>query len=190
VIGSRDPDRAREKAEEYETELASRGRDAAVGGFANTMAADRANVIVLAVPASEVSAVLGAVEDRSGDAILVSPAVRVRRDEAVAQRIAAEAPDGVPVVGAFHGLSADLLANLDVTLDRDTVVVGDDEDTKETVGLLASAIEGLGTVDAGGLANAPTVESLAALLENVERHTPDLHDVGVTFAQAWERNPV
>ena len=51
LIGSRDPERARAKAEEYETELDSRGVETTIKGFENAMAADRARVVELAVPA-------------------------------------------------------------------------------------------------------------------------------------------
>ena len=192
IVGSRDPDRARNKAEEYETELASRGRDLTVNGFVNAMAADRADVVVLSVPPYYAADTVEAVADRIGDAILVSPAVGMRRDEAglhydpppagsVLEHVATVVPDGVPLVGAFHNLSADRLANLDVELDLDTLVIGDDPDAKETVRMLAEGIEGLRALDAGPAVNAPEVESLTPLLVTIGMHNDDMHDVGVTF---------
>ncbi len=192
VIGSRDPDRARAKAEEYETELASRDRDRSINGFVNAMAADRADVIVLSVPAHYVTDTIEAVADRIGDAILVSPAVGMRRDEAglhynpppvgsVTAYAAEAAPDDVPIIGAFHNLSADRLANLDFELDLDTLLVGDDPDAKDTVRLLAESIDGLRALDAGGIANAPEVESVTPLVINIARNNAGMHDVGVQF---------
>ena len=194
IIGSRDPERAREKAAEYETELASWDVDRTIKGFANEMAADRADVVVLSVPPYHVSDTVSAVADRlDDDAILVSPAVGMKRDDAgfhyhrppagsVAEVAAEAAPDGVAVVGAFHNLSADRLSNLEVDLDLDTLVVGDDEDARENVSMLAEGIEGIRALDAGPLANAAEIEALTPLLINVAMHNKGMHDVGVKFS--------
>ncbi|MGM0399124.1 MAG: NADPH-dependent F420 reductase [Halobacteriota archaeon] len=192
VIGSRDPDRARTKAEEYETELASRDVDRKVTGFANEMAADRGDVVVLAVPPYHVADLVETVADVLEDTILVSPAVGMSRDEeglhynppdvgSVTQLVEAVAPDDVPVVGAYHNLSADRLANLDLEIDLDTVLVGDDVDAKEQLSQLTAGIEGLRPLDGGGLANAPEVEGITPLLVNLGAFNDDFHDVGVKF---------
>jgi len=193
LIGSRDAARARQKADEYETELDSVGVEREVKGFANEMAADRADVVVLAVPAYHVRDTVESVAGRIGDAdALVSPAVGMDRDESgfhykppevgsVTELVAEAAPEGVPVVGAFHNLSADRLANLDVELDLDTLVVGDDEDAVETVATLADQIEGLRALSAGPAANAAEVESLTPLLINLAMENEGMHDVGVKF---------
>ena len=192
LIGSRDPERAREKAEEYETELDSRGVDREIKGFANAMAADRADVVVAAVPAYHLVDTIEAVDDRLEDAVLVSPAVGMKRDDdglhynrpgagSVTALAADAAPDGTPVVGAFHNLAAGRLADLDATFDWDTLLVGDDGDAKGVVADLAEGIEGLRAVDAGGLANAAEVESVTPLLINVARENDGLHDLGVKF---------
>jgi hypothetical protein len=192
LIGSRDPERAREKAEEYETELDSRGVECEVKGFVNAMAADRADVVVASVPAYHLVDTIETVGDRLDDAVLVSPAVGMKRDDdglhynrpgagSVTALAADAAPDGVPVVGAFHNLAAGRLADLDATLDWDTLLVGDDDDAKGIVADLAEGIEGLRALDAGGLANAAEVESVTPLLINIARENDDLHDLGVKF---------
>ena len=192
LIGSRDPERAREKAEEYETELDSRAVECEIKGFANAMAADRADVVVAAVPAYHLVDTVESVADRLDDAVLVSPAVGMKRDDdglhynrpgagSVTALAADAAPDGVPVVGAFHNLAAGRLADLDATFDWDTLLVGDDDDAKGIVADLAEGIEGLRAVDAGGLANAAEVESVTPLLINVARENDGLHDLGVKF---------
>jgi NADPH-dependent F420 reductase len=193
LIGSRDPEKARAKAEEYETELASVGVERDVKGFANEMAADRADVVVLAVPAFHVRDLVQDVADRIEDAdVVVSPAVGMDRDDegfhykppkagSVTRLVADAAPEGVPVVGAFHNLSADRLANLDVELDLDTLVVGDDDDAVQTVIQLADQIDGLRALKAGGVANAAEVESLTPLLINLAMENEGMHDVGVKF---------
>jgi NADPH-dependent F420 reductase len=193
LIGSRDPEKARTKAEEYETELDSRGVDADVKGFVNGMAADRADVVVASVPPYHVSDTVEDVADRlDDDAILVTPAVGMKSDEdgmhyhrpgagSVTAVAAAAAPDAVSIVGAFHNLAADRLANLDVELDVDTLVVGDDDGAKETVTMLAEQIEGLRALDAGPIANAAEVESVTPLLINIARHNEGMYDVGTKF---------
>jgi len=193
VIGSRDPDKARAKAEEYETELSSRGVDRKINGFENAMAADRARVVVLAVPAYHATDTVETIADSLDDeTVLVTPATGMQRDEdgfhynrpgagSVTQLVANAAPDGVPVVGAFHNLAAGRLADLDADLGIDTLLVADDPDAKDLVSLLADDVDGLRPLDAGGLANAAEVESLTPLLINVAMHNEGMHDLGVRF---------
>ncbi|MFB6094301.1 MAG: NADPH-dependent F420 reductase [Halanaeroarchaeum sp.] len=192
LIGSRDPERARTAAEEYETELASRGVDVSIGGFANEMAADRGDVVVLAVPAYHVADLVEAIGDRVTESVLVSPAVGMQRDESglhydppatgsVTALVREVAPDAVPVVGAYHNLSADRLANLDLSFDLDTVLVGDDPDAKEQVARLTADVDGLRALDGGGLANAPEIEGLTPLLVNLAAENEGMSDPGVKF---------
>lgn len=192
VVGSRDPEKARAAAERYEETLDDHGVAASVNGFENGMATDRADVAIACVPAYHLVDTVEAVADRLGDTVLVSPAVGMRHDEAglhynrpgagsVTALAAGAAPDGVPVIGAFHSLAAGRLADLDAELGWDTLVVGDDGEAKRTVTTLADGIEGLRAVDAGGLDNAAEVESLTPLLVNVAANTDGLNDLGVRF---------
>ncbi|KTG29711.1 NADPH-dependent F420 reductase [Haloferax profundi] len=193
IIGSRDPDKARAKADEYETELSSRGLDVKVNGFTNEMAADRATVVVLAVPPYHVADTIETVSDSLADGdILVTPATGIKRDDdgfhyhppkagSVTALVADAAPDGIPVVGAFHNLAAGRLADLDADLGIDTLLVADDPDAKETVRLLAEGIDGLRALDGGALANAAEIEAVTPLLINVAQHNEGLHDLGVRF---------
>jgi len=193
VIGPREPEKAREAAESYETELDDRGVDAKLTGFENEMAADRADVVVLAVPPYHVADTVDSVADSLGEAdIIVSPATGMQRDEegfhyhrpeagSVTALAAGAAPDSVPVVGAFHNLAAGRLADLDAELGIDTLVIGEDEAAKATVSSLAEDIDGLRALDAGGIANAPEIESVTPLLINVGVHNDGLDDLGVRF---------
>ena len=192
IIGSRKAEKAETKADEYETELASRDYDVSIAGHANPEAAAAADVVVLSVPAYYLSDTIDAVADDLGDAVLVSPAVGMQRDESgvhynppgvgsVTALAAKAAPDDVPVVGAFHNLAAGKLANLDADLDWDVPVVADDDDAKETVTALADGIEGIRPLDAGDLANASEVESLTPLLINLAANNERMHDLGTKF---------
>jgi NADPH-dependent F420 reductase len=193
VVGSRQAEKARTKAEEYETELASRGADVAVGHDENPDAAAGSDVVVLSVPAYHLADTVDSVADRLGEeAVLVSPAVGMKRDEAgvhynppgtgsVTQLAAGAAPADVPVVGAFHNLAAGTLADLDADLGWDVPIVGDDADAVSLVADVAAGIDGLRPLRAGGLENAPEVESLTALLINLAANNEGLHDLGVRF---------
>jgi len=193
VVGSREAEKARTKADEYETELASRDVDASIGAAENPEAAAGADVVVLSVPAYYLSDTVDSVADSlADDAVLVSPAVGMQRDEdglhynppsvgSVTQLATRTAPDDVPVVGAFHNLAAGRLANLDADLDWDVPVVADDEDAKGTVTAITEEIEGLRPLDAGPLANASEVESLTALLINLAANNEGLHELGAKF---------
>jgi NADPH-dependent F420 reductase len=192
IIGSRDPEKAREHADSYEAELHSRDIEGKINGFENPMAADRAGVVVLCVPAYHLADTIESIADSLDDTILVSPAVGMQREEGVmsynppgagsVSALAADAaPDGVPVVGSFHNLAAGRLADLDATVEWDVLAVGDDEDAKATVTTLADDIEGIRALDAGPLAAAPTVESLTPLLINVASNNDGLSDLGARF---------
>ena len=193
VIGSRDPEKARAKADEYQAEIESRGVDTKLTGFENGMAADRADVVVLAVPAYHIADTVEAVAESldEGD-ILVTPATGMKRDEdgfhyhkpgagSVTKLAVEAAPEGVPVVGAFHNLAAGRLTDLDAELGIDTLLLSDDESAKSTVASLAEDIDGLRALDAGGIANAAEVESVTPLLINVGMNNDGLHDLGVRF---------
>lgn len=193
VIGSRDPEKARSKAEDYTAEIEDRGVETKITGFENAMAADRADVIVLAVPAYHIADTIEAVEDSLAEGnILITPATGMKRDEdgfhyhrpgagSVTQIAVDAAPDGVAVVGAFHNLAAGRLTALDAELGIDTLIVADDASAKSTVASLAEDIDGLRAINAGGIANAAEVESVTPLLINVAMNNDGLHDLGVRF---------
>lgn len=193
-IGSRDDERGEAKAEEYETELLSRGRDREIAGGGNEAMTESADVVVLSIPPYYAADTVEAVADALDDgAIVVSPAVGMERDDdgnfryapppagSVTEHVAAAVPGRATLVGAFHTLPADRLANLDAELGFDTLLVGDDGDAKRTIADLAEQIVGLRAVDAGGLANSAGVESVTPLLINIARNNEGMHDLGVEF---------
>jgi NADPH-dependent F420 reductase len=193
LVGSRDPERAREAATDYTETVAAHDGDAEIKGFTNEMAADRADLLVLAVPPYHVADTVDSVaENLDDDDILVTPAAGMQRDDdgfsyhppgtgSVAALVREKTPDEVPVVGAFHNLAAGRLADLDTDLGIDTLVFGDDEDAVSDVIRIAEEIDGLRALEAGGLGNAPEVESLTPLLINVAQANEELHDLGVRF---------
>jgi NADPH-dependent F420 reductase len=191
-IGSRSAEKAESAVAEYREELAERGANATITGHDDPEAAADAEIAVAAVPAYHLSGTIEAVSDDLDDSILVSPAVGMQRDEdglhynppgvgSVTELAAETAPEGVPVVGAFHNLAAAKLANLDADLDWDVPVIGDDDAAKSTVIELTDEIETIRPLDAGPLANASEVESLTPLLINLAANNDGMHDLGVKF---------
>ncbi len=193
LIGSRDPEKARDAADEYEATLEDHGRERTIKGFANEMAADRADVVVLAVPPYYAGDTVDAVADKlDEETILVTPAVGMKGDEdglhyhppsagSVTELVAGRAPENVPVVGAFHNLAAAALADLERDINLDTLLVANDDDGKATVRQLAEEIDGLRALDVGPLANAAEVESVTPLVINIAKYNTDLEDVGAKW---------
>lgn len=193
TIGSRDAERATEAADAYVSTLAEHGHDRSLAAATNREAVESADVVVLAVPPYHVADTVEAVAAALPmDAIVVSPAVGMQSDEAglhyhrpgagSVTAVAADAtPDPNPVIGAFHSLPAHKLAALSVDLSLDTLLIGDDDEAKETIDELATAIDGVRALDAGPLANAAEVESMTPLMINLARYNEGLHDLGVTF---------
>jgi NADPH-dependent F420 reductase len=192
VVGSREAERARDRTDEYGSTLDGQGHDRTIEGAGNPAAAADADIVVCCVPAYYLVETIEAVSDRLEGSVVVSPAVGMQREDeglrynppgagSVTALAVDAAPEGVPVVGAFHNLAAARLADLDATLGWDVPIVGDDAEAKRRVSTLVEDVEGLAPIDAGGIANAPEVESLTPLLINLAANNDGLHDLGVSF---------
>ena len=172
-LGSRDLGKAQDAARR----ISAQASTAEVTGHTNKDAVAAAGIVVLTVPLSAQVETLKSIRDSiAPGAILVDATVplevaiggRLSRtvalwDGSAAQQAARLVP-GVPVVAAFHALSAEALAKLDRPLDCDTLICGDSAEAKAAVAQLAALIPGVRAVDAGPLDNARLLESAAALL--------------------------
>ena len=172
-IGSRDL----EKAQDAARRIAGQTNAAEVTGHTNEDAVAGASIVVLTVPLSAQVETLKSIRGSiAPGAVLVDATVpleiaiggRLSRtltlwDGSAAQQAARLVP-GVPVVAAFHALSAEALAKLDHPLDGDTLICGDSAEAKAAVARLAATIAGVRAIDAGPLDNARLLESAAALL--------------------------
>ena len=172
-IGSRNLEKAQEAARRIATKIGA----AAVTGHTNEEAVAGVSIVVLTVPLSAQVETLKAVRSSIvAGTILVDTTVpleiaiggRISRmltlwDGSAAQQAARLLP-GVPVVAAFHALSAEALAKLDHPLDSDTLLCGDHAEAKDAVAQLAAMIPGVRAIDAGPLDAARLLESAAALL--------------------------
>jgi NADPH-dependent F420 reductase len=193
IVASRNLDKACKTAADYEERLRDHDNPSSIVGLENSEAAAQADVIVCCVPAyylrDTITNVSNALE--AGD-ILVSPAVGMKHDEdgvhynppedgSVVALAADTVPDDVAVVGTFHNIPAERLAELSREIEIHTPVVGDDREAVDTVIGISEEIDGLRSYFAGTLANAPEVEALTPLLINLATHNDGLHDTAVRF---------
>ncbi len=181
VIGSRDPDRAKESAERASQLLP----DASFEGRQNEDAASDAEIVILSVPFRNQSETLTNLKTTlQPEQLLVDATVplaaavsgKATRTLGVWQGSAAQqaqemAPDGVRVVSAFHSVSASLLGDLEHELDEDVLICGDRRADKARLAELVDQIPGLRPVDCGPLEMARIVEQLTPLIISINvRH--------------------
>jgi NADPH-dependent F420 reductase len=183
VIGSRDA----AKAEDAASRVRSLVPDANVHGAENPAAAAEAGIVVLAVPFPAEAGILKTIKPALKSAILVDASVPLAASiggrptrmlsvwEGSAAQQAAGLVPGVPVVSAFHNLSAEMLHDLNQPLDGDILICGDDAAAKERVSALVKLIPGLRPLDAGPLEMSRVVESLTALLISLNRRYKTHH---------------
>ena len=181
VIGSRDPDRAREAARRAQDAVP----DGSFSGAANAEAAAETEIVVLTVPFRSQSETLTNLKAvlRPGQLLVdttvplaAAVAGRATRLLGVWQGSAAEqaaemVPDGVRVVSGLHTVSAAPLADLDHALGEDVLVCGDRKADRQVLVDLVDRIDGLRGVHAGSLEMARIVEALTPLLISINvRH--------------------
>jgi NADPH-dependent F420 reductase len=177
LIGSRSAERAESAAAQLRDGLPTQ---AGVDGAENDMVAQRADLVIVAVPYEGHAALLaGLAEKLAGKTVVdcVNPlgfdqqgayALTVPEGSA-AEQAAALLPES-RIVAAFHHVSAVLL--LDPAVDRvdtDVLVLGDDRAATDEVVALANAVPGMRGIYAGRLRNAHQVEALTANLISVNR---------------------
>jgi 8-hydroxy-5-deazaflavin:NADPH oxidoreductase len=192
VIGSRDETKAKEAAARVKAAVS----DAKIEGLANADAAAKATVVILAVPFPAQAPILKSIKPALKSAILVDTTVPLAATvggrptrmlalwEGSAAQAARELVPGVPVVSAFHNVSADVLQDLSATLDCDILICGDDAAAKERVSGLVKLIPGLRPLDAGPLEMSRIVEEMTALLISLNRrykvHHSGIRITGIT----------
>jgi NADPH-dependent F420 reductase len=179
VIGSRSTERAAEAAER----LRQQAGEVNVEGLHNDEAVKRAGTVVLAVPFRSQSENLNNLQyNLQAGTILIDATVplaaaiggRATRTVGVWQGSAAQqahemAPRGVTVVSAFHTVSATVLSDMNIEIDEDVLIVGDDRKAKEDVAALTRKIPGLRPIDCGDLEMARIIEQLTPLLISINK---------------------
>ncbi|MBI3389355.1 MAG: NADPH-dependent F420 reductase [Deltaproteobacteria bacterium] len=179
VIGSREATRAESTAEKLRMQLRGAGSSVDVLGRANGDAVDGVNIVALCMPFAGLEPVLRELAPKLSGKILldlVNPLV-MQKGSFVLQAVAAGSagelaqqlvPDAY-VVSAFKNLSAEELCELTHTLVGDVVLCGNHDESKRRIVELIGRIPTLRAVDAGGLVNARHLESITALLLNLNR---------------------
>ncbi|SNQ48905.1 putative oxidoreductase [Frankia canadensis] len=174
LIGSRSTERGQEAA----AKLAGPGRR--IEGADNATVAERADVIIVAVPWEGHRETLEALRAPLAGKIVIDCVNPMGFDKggafglqvpegSAAQQAAAVLTDST-VVAAFHHVSAVLLADESVeTIDTDVLVLGDDRAATDLVAALAERIPGMRGIYAGKLRNAGQVEALTANLISINR---------------------
>lgn len=164
VIGSRDAERARDKAQAIGCE--SDHNAVAVGG---------ADLVVLATKAEAALETAAALAEAVGETALLSVASELQFGAAGvlpgadARSLAERTQDLVagPVVAGLHSLAAGKLA--DTRPDEDAFVCGDDASAKALALELAAKLIAGRALDAGPLASARALEGLTAVIVNLNR---------------------
>ena len=144
----------------------------------NAIACESADLAFLSVPPGAVEETVQGVRDRLAGKIIVSVAAPIAfRDGkpgaepgpiSLAEVAQQTAPASIVVAG-FHTVSAALLARSDAPLDEDVLLAGDDAEAKAIVAGLADRLVEGRAVDAGRLEVARWLETLTAVLLNVNR---------------------
>ncbi len=174
IIGSRDANRAIERAGELNTEL---GVDLLTGND-NAQAVEEAQLVVLSVPYAAHHDTLEAIKGQLQGKVLIDitvpnqpPDIRtvwVPPGSAAALEAQELLGEGVRVVAALHTISHTKLKKINEPIDSDVLVCGDDAGAKADAIRLVEAL-GMRGIDAGPLKNSVAAESLAAVLMYVNK---------------------
>jgi predicted dinucleotide-binding enzyme len=151
MIGSRDLAKAQAAASQLPNAT----------GLLNPDAASQATIVILTVPAAGRFDTIESIREhlRPGT-IVVDTSVHVQGPP--------PPPPQIPVIAAFHTVSAYLLQQPQ-PLDSDVLLCGDDLEAKAAVAELIRVLPGARPVDAGPYKTAPLLESLAVLLIRLNR---------------------
>ncbi len=173
VIGSRDGDRARTRAAELAQMTGGN-----VEGASNGEAAERAEIVIVAVPFAGHRALLEGLRASLAAKVVVDTVVPLDfkakhpyappEEGSAAEQAQAVLGGQARVVAALHQIAAHELANLDHGIEADGLMAGDDPGAKECVAELIRAL-GVRPVDAGPLRNASVLESLTPLLIEINK---------------------
>jgi len=173
VIGSRDANRARAKAEEMKAATGA----SEITGFGNAEAAAASDAVVIALPADGLAAILPSCAAACAGKVVISTVVsltfgggRLFTPPSVgssAEEAASFLP-GAKVVAAFHHIAAHELSDTAHGIDCDLLMCGGDADAKKVVADLGASM-GLRAIDVGPLTNAALLEGITAVLATINR---------------------
>lgn len=188
-IGSRDIEKAKEAACGYACRLTDRGLECNIDGTSNKEAVEKADVVVLSVPYEAVLELIECLRPVLQNQIVISLVVPMKKNQwfeytppeegCAALRIQRMLP-GINVISAYHNLSYRKLCNIDLEIDGDVVVCGNDAVAKLVVMNLTREIRSVRPLDGGPLRESNMIESLTPFLINMAIRN-GLSDLGVKF---------
>jgi len=172
ILGSR----ASEKAEQAAAALQAEGFNN-ISGTTNVAAAEKGEIIIVAVPFSNYEASLAEIKDAVKNKIVVTAVVPlvppkvfiVQLPQAGSAALMAQAAldSSTKVVGAFHNVGAQKLHG-GGKADCDVLVFSDNAEARAEIIKLANAVSNRG-VDGGALANSAAAEALTSVLIAINR---------------------
>ncbi len=191
MVCSRETEKAEKAALGYRNKLSDKGMTCCgMLGCTNETGIRDAEVVVLSVPYQGVVQLLQNMKSCFKDQIVISLVVPMKKNQwfeftppkqgSAALEIQETLPKSVKVISAYHNVSARKLANLELRLDYDVVICGDNENAKRTVMKLTEDIKTLHPLDGGGLAFSYMIESLTPFLINLAIRN-GFSDLGVKF---------
>lgn len=179
IIGSRSEQRARSAAQAVTEGLGSARKTRTVSGMENAGAAGNADLAIFAFPYAGVAALSASLRRELENKIVIdviNPLVRENGTFRTAKIEAGSAAEEIQrllpksrVVSAFKTQSAEKLHEIEVPMRGDAIVCSDHPKARRQILALAGAIRALRPVDAGPLVNARALESITALLLNLNR---------------------
>jgi NADPH-dependent F420 reductase len=173
IIGSRDPQRAHDKA----VELRNKAHKIPIVGHGNREAAALGEVVVVALPAGGLAATLPELREVCRGKVVVSTVVPLTfggprlftppPEGSAAEQVQALLPEA-RVIAAFHHIAAHELSSTEHPISCDLLHCGGDDHARNVVTELGRAM-GLRALDAGPLSNAGAIEGITALLATINR---------------------
>jgi NADPH-dependent F420 reductase len=186
VIGSRDKNKASEIAnnymkiaqEFYKEKMTSGGGN--ISGDNNFALAKDLDILILSIPYESINDTCSKLsQDISDSCIIISPIVPMKWTEkgfryipfeegkkTAAELVADNFKSRSRIVSAFHTISEVKLKKLELTLDADTYICGDDISVVEKIKELVSEIQGLRPIYLGELSMTYQAEVLTPMLLN------------------------
>ena len=185
VIGSRDKNRAAEVASNYNKIAQEFYKDKKtiggnISGDNNFDLVNGLDILILSIPYESINDTCSKLsQDVSDNCIIISPIVPMKWTEkgftyipfeegkkTAAELVADNFKLRSRIVSAFHTISEAKLKNLELTLDADTYICGDDTSVVEKIKELVSEIQGLRPIYLGQLSMTYQAEVLTPMLLN------------------------
>ncbi|HEX6646598.1 MAG TPA: NADPH-dependent F420 reductase [Nitrososphaeraceae archaeon] len=184
VIGSRDKNKAAEVASNYMKIAQEFYKDKMIGGNIsgdnNFDLVKDLDILILSIPYESINETCSKLaQDISDSCIIISPIVPMKWTEKgftyipfeegkkpAAELVADSFKSRSRIVSAFHTISEVKLKKLELTLDTDTYICGDDISVVEKIKELVSEIQGLRPIYLGELSMTYQAEVLTPMLLN------------------------